>query len=216
MKRTILTLALAFFAGSACFAQEVTKDEPSKTPAVKVNPAPSVDVDMKKKLPDTIELTVGQEIVFENGVAKINAAETDGKGALLDSRPHDTFTQAGRFKAVREGSGEIKVETSSQGLLTVMKTHTIKVKVVAAPIVPAPKSFDLYGNHPQTIDLKVGEELVFWRDTNKMYIVSRGVTQKTTDGQAGNTLEAQNFTAVIDANGHTKVAVFKAKRAGTA
>ncbi len=223
MKRNILSFAFVLFAGFACVAQEVPKDtKPADKAPDKVAPCiavPSVTIDMNKKVPNTLELFMGQEVVFENGNGNFKAAETDGKGELLSTRPHNTNNQGARYMAMRVGEGEIKVQTSSQGLLTVARQYTIKVKVVPLPAVPAPpaaKSFDLYGNHPQTIDLKVGDDLTFWYDTNKQYIVARGISQATTDGKAGNVLDVQATATVIDANGHSKVAVYKAKRAGTA
>ena len=89
----------------------------------------TVVVDLSGQLPKQVDLVVGGGVLFENGLAQIEAKEIDGNGQLLEPRPHNTFNQAAAFRATRVGVGEITVTFPNQGLLTVIRTYTIKVVV---------------------------------------------------------------------------------------
>lgn len=100
-----------------------------KRPSPLPRPKAAVIIDLSKPLPKNINLRIGQQIVFQNGKGTIAARDTDNKGQLLESRPHNTFNQVAAFRAKRTGNGEITVTLPSQGLLTVVWTRTIKVTV---------------------------------------------------------------------------------------
>lgn len=113
-------------------------------------------VDLRKPVPATLDLVVGETVVFENKSATVTAKETDGKGELFKGRPHNAFNQTAAFAATRVGEGEIEVTFPSQGQLTVVKKHTIKVKVSPAPVN---HSLD-YGKKPATMDVSANDKIL--------------------------------------------------------
>ncbi|MBY0358590.1 MAG: protease inhibitor I42 family protein [Candidatus Obscuribacterales bacterium] len=131
------------------------------------NSASAATVDLSKPVPKELEVVQGESIVFENNSAKISATDTDGKGEILQERPHNTFNEVGNLRAVRAGTGEITVSMSSQGLATVAPTYKIKVTVKAAPGSAAATGGDqtlnynnIGGKQPvNDIELNVGDSL---------------------------------------------------------
>ncbi len=112
---------------------EITIDNLKGSDTIKVTVTAAkptaVVVDLSKKIPTSIDLAVGQNVVFENGTGTITTTDNGKGGTLLDKRPHNTLNQLAAYSAKRTGSGEITVKLSSQGLLTVARTFTIKVTV---------------------------------------------------------------------------------------
>lgn len=132
-KLTVSGVAAMLFAivcNTFVFAQTAPQPE-----AAKAEPPKGVVVDLNKPLPKNIDLAVGQNIVFENGKASVDAKETDGNGKLFTPRPRNAFNQSAAYRTTREGKGEFTVTFPSQGMLTVIRTETITV-TVAKPVTP--------------------------------------------------------------------------------
>lgn len=134
--------------------------------AIFTNSVSAATVDLSKPVPKELEVVQGESIVFENNSAKISATDTDGKGEILQERPHNTFNQSGNLRAVRAGTGEITVSMTSQGLATVARQYKIKVTVKAAPgSAPATGgdqtlNYNTIGKKPvNDIELNVGDSL---------------------------------------------------------
>lgn len=158
-------------------------------------------VDLQKELPKQLTITAGETLVFENGNATVTTKDTDGKGQLFESRPHNTNNQAASIRATRAGSGEITVQTQSQGLLTVARTYVIKVTVNPAPPAPTPKgtkqtleySAVARKTAAKEIELTVGDSLEIVQPwTSDPGLFEEPLIQPTvkdTDGKAGNVVK---------------------------
>ncbi len=116
---------------------EVIAPPPAQpAPQPKASPArlmSTVTVDLSKPLPKKLTVYQGQSLVFEKGTNKVEAKETDGKGNLFQSRPHNTFNQAAAFSTLRLGKGAVTVTFPSQGMLTVIRQETIEIEVLPIP-----------------------------------------------------------------------------------
>lgn len=146
-------------------------------------------VDLRNPVPKSLDLTVGETVTFENKQGTITAKQTDGKGDLFESRPHNAFNQTASFKATRVGEGEIVVVFPSQGLATVVVKHTIKVKVSPAPVN---HSLD-YRNKPATMDVSANDTIlveVAFKGDPGLFDPMLTPTVANTDGQKDSVLES--------------------------
>ncbi len=134
MKKLTVSGVAAMLFAFMCSTFAFSQTEPQPAPA-KVEPPKGVVVDLSKPLPKTLDLAIGQNIVFENGKASVDAKETDGNGKLFTPRPRDAFKQVAAYRTTRDGKGEITVTFPNQGMLTVIRTETIAI-TVAKPITP--------------------------------------------------------------------------------
>lgn len=94
--------------------------------------AMAANVDLSKSVPDKVEITADQELVFENGDATFKVSDSDGKGELLVKSAANGSSKATVFKAKRTGTGEITVTITAQGQLTVVKSYKIALTVSGA------------------------------------------------------------------------------------
>lgn len=172
-------------------------------------------VDLRQPVPKTLDLVVGETVTFENKQGSITAKETDGKGGLFEARPHNAFNQTASFKATRVGEGEIDVVFPSQGLATVVKKYTIKVKVSPAPVNHA---LD-YSKKPATMDVSANDKIlveVKFKGDPGLFDPMLTPTVVTTDGQKEAVLESV-ASPVTRKDADTIVAwQIKAARKGTA
>jgi hypothetical protein len=177
--------------------------------------ASAATIDLSKPVPATLELTEGDSVVFENGFASFTVKETDGKGKLLDPRPHNTFNQAGAFRAARVGTGEIVLTFPSKGQLTVIRKETIAVIVKAAPVVHKVE-FKAFQN---AISINQGESIVlfvaFKGDPGLYDPMRYPLAAKTTDGKAGDVFDTISGVKRLDKD-NIQIIRYDAKRAGDA
>lgn len=223
MITAFLVSALAFFAFADNTAPATqppsTASQPAHPPAIP-RPKAAVMVDLNKQLPTRVDLTVGQHLVFLNGShVRIQAKETDGKGQLLEMRPHNTLNQQMAYRAQRAGNGEVTVTYSHPGHHTVVgKLHTIKVRVTSTQSVAtkaaavAPVRIDVDGRLPQTVHLKKGQHVVLVR---KLGLVGTSVsaTVNATDGNPQQ-LAQRIMVAHRGPHGYSVVGEYRMDRAG--
>ncbi len=124
-------------------------------------PVAAVILDLSKPLPTEVNLTVGQNLVVQNGpAAKVTVVETDGKGELLQARPHNTFNQTAAYTAKRAGSGELTITYTVQAPgHKPMRPVTLKVNV--KKLVPAPVVVPMHKALPVKLTLEKGQQVSF-------------------------------------------------------
>jgi predicted secreted protein len=173
-----------------------------KISVVVVDPPKTHTVDLGKALPADLTLNIGDEIIFQNStdpnVSNPTDIKTDGgTDPLLETRPHNTFDQAARFRASHAGTGNIKVAFPSDGLATVIKTETIKVTVKATPgSTPAKKPVKIdESQNGQTIKVKQGDAL----DIHLTGTISTGA-QWSIDNLSSDSVEKAADTEYKDLN----------------
>lgn len=153
-------------------------------------PVAAVIVDLSKEVPKEINLTVGQNLVIQNGFATVSVKATDGKGDdLLETRPRNTFNQVGAYTAKREGAGELTITYSVQTPgHKPMRPATVKVNVkklvpvpVAVPMGKLPAKVTLEKGQQLNFNIKGTEEAVFqFRTTSKLLTERPAATTKGT------------------------------------
>src|SRR5262245_9643931 len=124
-----LAIAALAFVASALFAinaqaqeqQKPTKpaadaqaQQPQKPAVAPKDLLKPTVVALSKPLPQTLDITVGRSIIFENGTSKIQAADTDGKGQLFKEHFVQQAKVNAYYRTVRVGSGEITVTTGTK------------------------------------------------------------------------------------------------------
>lgn len=165
-------------------------------PAKVSSSAAALTVDLGKACPPEIELQVGQSLVFQNGLAKVQEKSAGAK--LLVSRPHNTFNQVAAFRAERAGVTEIVVTKGGV-------SSSIKVTVA----VPDPVTLSIDPSKlPAKIELVVGQRVSF---IGTDYTVD--VSYKATDGKKAELLEKWKMMVHM-VPGHYFHGLYTARREG--
>ncbi len=206
--KQLITGALLAFAG-LIFAQGAYAQPGNAAPK-------GTTVDLDKALPTELKLTVGQSVVFENGpAARVSANETDSKGTLLESRPHNTFNQIAAFRATRVGEGEITITYTVQAPgHKPMKPVTIPVKVSRQAKV---HSVTYNGPYPKSLTLEPGDQVQLvqpFKGDPGLFDPSTDPSVKNTDSNKSALFDAETPVKRLDMD-TIQVRLYTATREGT-
>ncbi len=174
-------------------------------------------INLKKGLPAKIEISVGDDVVIEDGTATITTSPTDNKkDTLLEQRMTNGPKQVAVYRASRDGEGEITVTFPAQGQLTVVRTKTIEVKVKPADLI---RKVQFKRPFSDQIEIKTGESIVlyvpFKGDPGLYDPINVPGNAATADGKKGDVLETKQGVKRLD-NDNIQIIRYDALRAGQA